>query len=100
MARRRRIHTSEFKAKIALELLFSGKTIVEIAKEHELHPSQVTTWKNDLLEKAPLAFESKLNSAKLTEQEVEKLHAKIGELTIKIDDLTLENTRLANLLGR
>ena len=42
---KRRVHTPEFKAKIALEALSSTKTLAEVAAEHKLHPVQVCQWK-------------------------------------------------------
>jgi putative transposase len=46
MGRRpRRNHSAAFKAKVAIEALAEGKTIAEIAQEHDVHPNQVTEWR-------------------------------------------------------
>ena len=50
--RNRRKHTSAFKAKVALAAVKGDKTIVEIAQQYEVHPNQVTNWKQQLLENA------------------------------------------------
>jgi len=52
----RKKHSAEFKAKIALEPAKGLKTINEIASESEVHPSQVTMWKKQLLEEIPTLF--------------------------------------------
>ena len=42
MKNKRRIHSAEFKARIALEALKGLKTVQQIAAENEVHPTQVT----------------------------------------------------------
>ena len=37
-------YTAEFKSKVALEALREQSPLHEIAKKHEIHPSQVTEW--------------------------------------------------------
>ena len=45
----RRSHSSELKAKVALEALKNERTITEIASIFEVHPNLVTKWKKQLL---------------------------------------------------
>ena len=40
--RTRRNHSSGFKAKVALTALKGDKTLIEIAEQFEVHPTQVT----------------------------------------------------------
>jgi transposase-like protein len=44
MKTKRRRH-SAFKARVAIEAMKEGKTIHQIAKENDIHPTQVTDWK-------------------------------------------------------
>src|SRR2546421_13090439 len=46
----RRNHSAAFKARVALEATRGAKTVAEIAAHHEVHPTQVTSWKNQALE--------------------------------------------------
>ena len=39
-------------ARVALEALRGEKTVTEIAKQYDVHPNQVTTWKDELLQRA------------------------------------------------
>jgi transposase-like protein len=50
--RPRRNHSAAFKVKVAIEALVAGKTIAEIAQKHNVHPSQVTLWRRQLIERA------------------------------------------------
>jgi transposase-like protein len=48
--RQRRNHSPTFKARVALEALRGEKTIAEPAQQHDVHPNQITTWKNELVQ--------------------------------------------------
>ena len=43
--KKRKVHTPEYKAKVGLEALRSGKTINQIGQEFDVHPVQVGLWK-------------------------------------------------------
>jgi len=83
----RRKFSADFKAKVVLEALKERYTIEEIARKHELHPTQINLWKKDFLSKASGVFESK--DARESEQEreaaIEKLYAQIGQLKVEND---------------
>src|SRR5262245_58428992 len=57
MSRRsRRNYAPTFKAKVALAAVRNDKTLVELAKQFDVHPNQITDWKNVLLERAATVF--------------------------------------------
>jgi transposase len=90
MSRRaRRNHSPAFKAKVALAAIKGEKTLAELAQLHEVHPTQITAWKSQLVEGAAGLFGAG-SSGKHLEPEVDlkTLHAKIGELTLENDFLS------------
>jgi transposase len=56
MRKKRRNHSAEFKARIALEAIKGLKTVQQIAADKHLHPVQVTHWKNQMIESASGIF--------------------------------------------
>ena len=56
MKKPRRNHSASFKARVALEAIRGEKTVAQIAAHHEVHATQVTAWKTDLLENAAAIF--------------------------------------------
>jgi transposase len=88
MKAKRRRHDSTFKSRVALEALKGQKTVQQIAADYEIHPVQVSEWKKILIEKLPEAFEGRKGGGQGNsdfESERSELHAKIGELTVKLD---------------
>ncbi len=59
MKNKRRIHSPEFKARIALEALKGLKPIHQIAADNEIHPVQVSQWKKELQDRMAELFKRK-----------------------------------------
>lgn len=91
--RPRRNHSPAFKAKAAVEALKDGQTLVELAERFQVHPNQITEWKKQLLERAEEVF----SRDKKTEDgpDVKELHAKIGQLAMENDFLSVALGRIA-----
>ncbi|SRR5882757_5388884 len=89
--RSRRNHSPAFKAKVALEALKGQQTVIELAERFGVHPTQVTQWKTQLLERAGESFGA--NAEKGNQPDIKELHAKIGQQALEIDFL-------AGALGR
>lgn len=84
MRRTRRNHSTSFKAKVALAAIRGDKTLVELAEQFDVHPNQISDWKQQVLDSASTVFEG---SRKGKEPDIKELHAKIGELTLENDFL-------------
>ncbi len=96
MKAKRRRHDPEFKARVALEAIKGIKTIQEIAKEYEIHPVQVSEWKKKMLDGAAGVFgpgEAKKTGEEF-EKERDKLHSKIGQLSVEVDFLRKKSKQL------
>ena len=72
------------------------RTVAEIAREHQLHATQVTSWKTRLKEQMATVFETGDDvSGRPSEREVEQLRATIGELTMDLDWLQKKSRHLS-----
>ena len=85
MNRKRRKHSPEFKARVAMEAAKEEKTISELAQVYEVHPNQITKWKRELLDNASEVFEGKKRKPITEDRHSERLHQKIGQLTVEVD---------------
>lgn len=86
MGRKRKRHSPEFKAKVAIEAVKELKTRNEIASEYEIHPVQISNWKKELLENASSIYNNKQAKAeKEHEDEKARLYEQIGRLQMKLD---------------
>ena len=92
--RTRRKIDAALKARIALEALREQASVADLAQRHQVHPNQIYSWKKRLQEQAAQAFESGAGGGTSErEREIERLHAKIGELIIERDFLARRSGR-------
>lgn len=95
---KRKVHTAEFKAKVALEAVKSGQTANQIASKYEVHAVQVSQWKKELLSNLASVFEGKRNHKPTDEQEdPAKLYEQIGRLKVENDWLKKKSDQLSKL---
>lgn len=86
---KRKQHSPEFKAKVALEALKGAETVSELASRFGVHPTMIHQWKRALLDGASGVFErGGRRKPEFDEDQVKELHAKIGELSVANDFLS------------
>ncbi len=78
MTKTPRIFTRDFKISIISEL-DSGKSVVELSRKYEIHPSQICRWKKDFSENPKNAFSGHGNINK-DEAKIAKLERMVGQL--------------------
>ena len=88
MSRKRRNHSSAFKAKVALAAIKGDRTISELAQQFEVHPNQISAWKKQLLASAEEIFDAGGSSPRDQDAQIRELHTKIGELAMEKDFLS------------
>jgi transposase-like protein len=98
MRRPRRNHSGIFKAKVALAALKGEKTLAELAQVFDIHQNQITTWKQELLERAGEIFDGERRVS--SGPDLRELHAKIGQLTLENDFLEGALTKAGMLSAR
>ena len=83
-AKKRNRYNAEFKAKVALEAIKSHETVGDLSARFELHPSQITKWKRQLLDNITEAFESGGSDGRNEKLEAQ-LYEQIGRLKMELE---------------
>lgn len=97
MKNKRRIHSPEFKARIAIEALKGLKPVHQIASDNEIHPVQVSQWKKELRERMPELFERKnagSDEAAHDQKHIARLERTVGQLVVERDWLQKKSKEL------
>ena len=87
MKKTRKRYSAEFKAKVALEAIRGELTMAELASRHGVHPTMIAAWKRQAVEGMSSTFSNPADAAKTNEAEIDRLHAKIGQLVVERDFL-------------
>jgi len=84
--KKRKVHTAEYKARVALEALRTNKTINQVGQEFDVHPAQVVLWKKAVQDQAKTLFEGKRGPKVVDAQsEPDRLYSEIGRLKMELD---------------
>jgi len=85
----RKRYTADFKAKVALEAIRGEQTLAELSAKHGIHQTMIAAWKKQAVEGMAATFSGKAEAVQATsDAELEKLHAKIGQLVVERDFLS------------
>lgn len=86
MATGRRRHSSEFKARVALEALKGQKTRNELARAYSVHPVQIAQWKRQAQDGLSGVFAAGGARRDTADQTlIEQLYQQIGQLKVELD---------------
>lgn len=84
----RRKFTTKFKTQVVLEALKERQTLAELGQKFDLHPNQITKWKQEFLARAETVFKGPAPSKQTEAEEREaKLLKTIGRLKVENDFL-------------
>lgn len=99
--KKRKNHSPEFKAKVALEAICEEMTLAELSKKYGVHPTQTGTWKRAEIENMTSAFTRRDPAPEQVDAaDVEKLHSKIGQLVVERDFLADASHQLLGTRGK
>lgn len=90
----RKRYSADFKAKVALEALRGELTAAQLAAKHGVHQTMISAWKRQATNGLASLFSDKAEAKEgIREGELEKLHAKIGQLVVERDFLAKASGR-------
>ena len=85
MGQIRKRHSAAFKARVAFEAAKQQKTVAELAKEHQVHPVQISQWKKQLLDGLEGLFEAGSASRRPDPEKLQaELYEQIGRLQMEL----------------
>lgn len=86
MKSKRRNHSAQFKAKVALAAAKGDKTTSELSQQFQVHPTQITKWKKQLTDSLPEIFSLRRNQDFQEQQALtDQLYQQIGQLKVELD---------------
>ena len=83
MKRTRRKLSASFKTQVVLEALKERQTLSELAQKYELHPNQISAWKQEFLSKADNVFDKGKDGTEDLLKQKEDMLRQIGEMKME-----------------
>ena len=82
----RKIYTSNFKSKVALDAIKAERTMSELSSMHSVNRVMIQRWKNEAIAGLPSIFSNKPDKNQEKEQKlIEELYRQIGQLKVEND---------------
>jgi transposase len=98
---KRKNHSPDFKAKVALEAIREEMTMAELSKKYGVYPTQIGTWKRAEIENMASTFSERGGDLeRVDESQIDKLHSKIGQLMVERDFLANASVQLLGTRGK
>jgi putative transposase len=86
-------HSAQFKFKVALEAAKGTETLAELASQYGLHPSQISEWKQQLLQDGPSVFSTQTARQQREQETLQaELYEQIGRLKMELEWLKKKAT--------
>jgi|AntRauTorckE5430_2_1112549.scaffolds.fasta_scaffold07866_3 transposase len=92
---KRTVHSTKFKKRVALDAIKDQLTVAELARKHQVHPSQIKAWKKILTDESDCLFEHKNKRDSISSIEQKDR----DELLRIIGKMQVENEFLKKTLG-
>jgi len=86
---KRKQHSADFKARVAMAALSGEKSLAELSSEFGVHATMISTWKQELIKRASELFArgNKAPTVDDAQRVIDDLHRKIGQLQVERDFL-------------
>lgn len=82
----RKIHTPNFKSKVAIDAIKAERTMSELSSMHSVNRVMIQRWKNEAISGLPSVFSAKPDKKQDKEQKlIEELYRQIGQLKVEND---------------
>jgi putative transposase len=86
MGQKRKTHSEEFKARVAMEAIKGVQTLSELSAAHGVHPTVIAHWKRQLREGAPEVFRrGPASGARCEDDLTAPLYQEIGRLKMEVE---------------
>ena len=83
MSNKPRNYSSEFKAKVVLEVIGGKRSVSEASRAHKVHSSVISRWRNEFVKQAHLAFGGS-GIGEDSAERISELERMIGRLTMEL----------------
>jgi transposase-like protein len=84
---KRKRYSAEFKAQVAMAALAEKETLAELSSRFGIHPTMISTWKQELVANAAQLFGKHQKAEKDQQKIVDELYRQIGQLKVERDFL-------------
>lgn len=96
---KRRKFTSDYKARIVLEILTEAKSLAQASREYGIKDSVLSRWKQEFIERSPMLFENGTNYDARDER-IAELERMVGRLATELEMRKKFRTSWTNSSGK